>query len=105
MAEPALALVNRTELTMPTLIAAAGKSASMRFLEFFTFNISNENTRAPYSRAAGVCGQDHQRALPSAVRSQAQAGPAKRRTLAGLGEARQPRQKPLCVGHAISMII
>ena len=37
---------------LPTLIAAAGDSATWRFLEFFTVNIRNANTRAAYTRAA-----------------------------------------------------
>ena len=38
---------------LPALIAGAGKSAAQRFLEFFTVNIRNRNTRAAYARAAG----------------------------------------------------
>ncbi len=34
------------------MIAAVGEPASMRFIEFFTVNIRNPNTRAPYGRAA-----------------------------------------------------
>jgi uncharacterized protein (TIGR03437 family) len=34
------------------LIAEAGKPASLRFLEFFTVNIRNPNTRAAYARSA-----------------------------------------------------
>lgn len=40
--------------SLPALIAGAGKSASLRFLEFFTVNIRNPNTRAAYSRAAAA---------------------------------------------------
>lgn len=36
----------------PTLIGRAGKSASLHFLEFFTVNVRNPNTRAAYGRAA-----------------------------------------------------
>lgn len=35
----------------PTLIAAAGESAVRRFVEFFTANIRNPNTREAYARA------------------------------------------------------
>jgi hypothetical protein len=35
----------------PHLIAWAGKGAALRFLEFFTVNIRNRNTRAAYARA------------------------------------------------------
>jgi len=34
------------------LIAGAGDRAAWRFLEFFTVNIRNKNTRAAYGRAA-----------------------------------------------------
>ncbi len=37
---------------VPRLIAAEGESASLRFLDFFTANIRNPNTRAAYSVAA-----------------------------------------------------
>jgi integrase/recombinase XerD len=37
---------------VPALIAAAGKKAKLRFLEFFTVNIRNPNTRVAYGRAA-----------------------------------------------------
>ena len=36
---------------LPTVIVAAGEHASRRFLEFFTANISNKNTRLAYARA------------------------------------------------------
>src|SRR5271165_4256433 len=38
---------------LPALVARAGKRAAWRFLEFFTVNIRNKNTRAAYARAAG----------------------------------------------------
>ncbi len=44
----------RTSPSLPALIAGAGKPASLRFLEFFTVNIRNPNTRAAYARAAGA---------------------------------------------------
>ncbi len=37
--------------TMPSIVMAAGESASIRFLEFFAANIRNPNTRRAYSRA------------------------------------------------------
>ena len=40
-------------LELPSLIANAGERASWRFLEFFTVNIRNRNTRAAYGQAAG----------------------------------------------------
>jgi len=44
-------------LAVPALIADAGDSAAMRFLEFFTANIRNPNTRRAYGRAVGdFCG-------------------------------------------------
>jgi hypothetical protein len=38
-------------LTVPAIIADAGDNAARRFLEFFTANIANLNTRAAYARA------------------------------------------------------
>ncbi len=37
---------------LPALIAGAGDRAALRFLEYFTVNIRNKNTRAAYARAA-----------------------------------------------------
>jgi integrase/recombinase XerD len=37
---------------LPALIDRAGDRAALRFLEFFTVNIRNKNTRAAYTRAA-----------------------------------------------------
>lgn len=39
---------------LPALIAGAGERASWRFLEFFTVNIRNKNTRAAYGFASGA---------------------------------------------------
>ena len=36
---------------IPTLIADAGDSASWRYIDFFTANIRNPNTRRAYARA------------------------------------------------------
>ena len=36
---------------LPTLVAASGERASMRFLEFFAVNIRNPHTRRAYARA------------------------------------------------------
>jgi site-specific recombinase XerD len=38
--------------TLPTLVATASDRTQMRFLEFFTANIRNPNTRKAYARAA-----------------------------------------------------
>ena len=38
---------------MPAVIAAAGEKAGRRFIEFFTANIRNKNTRVAYARATG----------------------------------------------------
>src|SRR5262245_24369940 len=43
----------RGGVTLPTLIAEAGKRAGRRFVEFFTANIRNPNTRRAYARAVG----------------------------------------------------
>ena len=44
-------LVPITSATLPALVAAAGKRASVRFLEFFAANIRNPHTRRAYARA------------------------------------------------------
>ena len=41
------------QLVLPALVAGARKGARTRFLEFFTVNIRNPNTRAAYS--SGRC--------------------------------------------------
>jgi len=41
-------------VSVPALIAGAGKRASLRFLEFFTVAIRNKNTRKAYARAAAA---------------------------------------------------
>jgi hypothetical protein len=46
------AATNTRPLVLPALIAVAGDRAAPRFLEFFTVNIRNRNTRAAYGRAA-----------------------------------------------------
>ena len=43
---------NSSRPELPSLITATGKRAAGRFLEFFTVNIRNRNTRAAYARAA-----------------------------------------------------
>jgi hypothetical protein len=42
------------ENSLPLLISGAGERAEWRFLEFFTVNIRNKNTRAAYGQAAGA---------------------------------------------------
>jgi len=49
----ALATQGSTGFPLPAVIAVAGDWAARRFLEFFTVNIRNRNTRAAYTRAAG----------------------------------------------------
>ena len=39
-------------VTLPAAIAAEGPKAAERFVEFFTANIRNKNTRQAYARAA-----------------------------------------------------
>jgi site-specific recombinase XerD len=50
----ALPLKEHKGVAVPTLIAGAGQGAALRFLEFFTVNIRNANTRAAYARAAAL---------------------------------------------------
>jgi site-specific recombinase XerD len=40
-------------IPLPSIIAAEGERASKRFIEFFTANIRNQNTRQAYARAVG----------------------------------------------------
>jgi hypothetical protein len=40
--------ISNTRAELPALIARAGDRASWRFVEFFTVNIRNRNTRAAY---------------------------------------------------------
>jgi len=61
-------------LTVPAVIAAAGRKAAWRFVEFFTANIRNPNTRAAYARAVAAfcawCGErgyDFLRISPVAI--------------------------------------
>src|SRR5271169_4956952 len=46
-------LQDASGVALPALIAGAGERAAWRFLEFFTVNIRNKNTRTAYARAAG----------------------------------------------------
>ena len=41
------------QFLVPALIAGAGEHASRRFIEFFTANIRNRNTRLAYAKAVG----------------------------------------------------
>ncbi|MGA2324752.1 MAG: hypothetical protein ABSH05_00550 [Bryobacteraceae bacterium] len=43
----------RATLALPPRIARADEDATGRFIQFFTGNIRNRNTRAAYARAAG----------------------------------------------------
>jgi integrase/recombinase XerD len=45
---------NTSGPVLPALITGAGERAAWRFLEFFTVNIRNKNTRAAYGQAAGA---------------------------------------------------
>ncbi len=46
-----LSITQAPSPALPSVIAAAGEPAAMRFIEFFTANIRNRNTRAAYARA------------------------------------------------------
>ena len=41
------------EAALPAIVVAEGEQARWRFVEFFTANIRNPNTRAAYVRAIG----------------------------------------------------
>ena len=50
---PETAIIRNTAgPVVPALLAGAGDRAALRFLEYFTVNIRNKNTRAAYGRAA-----------------------------------------------------
>ena len=42
------------QVVLPRLIVDAGEHASRRFIEFFTANIRNRNTRAAYAHAVSL---------------------------------------------------
>jgi site-specific recombinase XerC len=46
-----LLIIDRSYTLLPVQIAAAGDQAARRFIEFFTANIRNPNTRTAYLRA------------------------------------------------------
>jgi site-specific recombinase XerD len=52
--QPVQIVQNASGLVVPQLIGNAGERTSWRFVEFFTVNIRNVNTRAAYGRAAGL---------------------------------------------------
>jgi len=62
-----LIILKPSGLAVPALVAAAGEHASRRFVEFFTANIRNKNTREAYSRNINAflawCGDEAGMAL------------------------------------------
>src|SRR5208337_1691650 len=44
-------VITGSQSLIPVQVAAAGEQAAIRFIEFFTANIRNPNTRAAYARA------------------------------------------------------
>ncbi|MCG5249083.1 site-specific integrase [Methylorubrum extorquens] len=53
-------------LTSPALVAAAGDRAAYRFLEFFTAQLRNSNTRRAYAKAVcDFCAWLERHSLPS----------------------------------------
>lgn len=56
----------QTPSAMPTIISASGQRAAYRFVEFFTAQIRNPNTRRAYVKAVGdFCGWLQERGIPS----------------------------------------
>lgn len=47
------AISGSARVALPAIIAAAGEQACRRFIEFFTANIRNRNTRSAYAHAIG----------------------------------------------------
>jgi hypothetical protein len=58
------ALIRAGIAGLPAAIAVQGERAGRRFIEFFTANIHNRNTRMAYARAG--CGRGNNRLTPSA---------------------------------------
>jgi integrase/recombinase XerD len=54
MMSESTAIQNTSGPELPALINKAGERAAWRFVEFFTVNIRNKNTRAAYGQAAGA---------------------------------------------------
>ena len=46
-------IITGADTLIPVQVAAAGEHATIRFIEFFTANIRNPNTRAAYARSVG----------------------------------------------------
>ena len=44
-------VITGSQSLIPVQVAAAGEQAAIRFIEFFTANIRNPDTRAAYARA------------------------------------------------------
>lgn len=58
------AIASLESVAVPAIVADAGERAAMRFVEFFTANIRNPNTRRAYGRAVGdFCGWCEQHGL------------------------------------------
>ena len=96
-----LAVTNAPSPNLPAVIADAGEQAAMRFIEFFTANIRNPNTRAAYLRAASgffswcqSAGLDRLALWPQA-RGQARQGPGAlpRRGPASSGQHRHGKRR------------
>ena len=51
---PAVPAGQGSTLVLPTLVVKAGERAGKRFVEFFTANIRNQNTRRAYARAVAA---------------------------------------------------
>jgi hypothetical protein len=70
-------VVPETQALIPAQIAAAGEEAGKRFLEFFTANIRNRNTRTAYAQAVGNffrwCGLPTSPTAPRTSRSRVNA--------------------------------
>ena len=46
-----LSVISATDALLPVQVVAGGDKAARRFIEFFTANIRNPNTRAAYARS------------------------------------------------------
>ena len=54
LSEASLPVPGLSELVVPSPVMAEGERAAVRYVEFFTAQIRNPNTRAAYARAASA---------------------------------------------------
>jgi hypothetical protein len=63
---PPPALIRAGLDALPSIIRARGERANRRFIEFFTANVRNRNTRMAYARGATSASSGSRRSIRSA---------------------------------------